>query len=105
MSKVKKGDRVRVILEDDVAAADVSGRLSLGSGLVVNLGDGRTISIEKIPPPLPTTPGSVIRIGNIFLGLRTNGAWASFSNYVYVPERLAAASSDVTVVYDAGKGS
>lgn len=57
----KVGDRVRVVLEGEVTyKGDPSGMFDIDGKTPIAPGWGHVVSVEKVAPPLPTTPGSVI---------------------------------------------
>lgn len=58
------GDRVRVVLEGPILTGLNDESLYLRAGafrLALGILKGAAVSMEKIEPPLPTTPGSVLR--------------------------------------------
>lgn len=108
MSEFKKGDRVTASIEGRIAelnsvdadiVADVSGGLVATLPLAV---------LEKLPDPLPTTPGSVIRYRNgNYRFLHSNGTWISAAtlNADGLSAYAAAAGNNYEIIHDAGKAS
>ena len=88
----KVGDRVRVVLEGEVNFVDECGfDLSHGSDIFSTVRPGAVVSVEKVAPPLPTTPGSVIRshITNEFFHLNAAGTkWISDDGDAYPAQSL-----------------
>src|SRR5690242_3477947 len=83
----KVGDRVRVVLEGEVTVTrspeDGERRFVVGSGIAANWvypDAEHTVSVEKVTPPLPTTPGSVIRNCATIRMLDRDGMWRGPNN-------------------------
>lgn len=110
----KAGDRVRVVLEDEIGHASQDGYFELSDGQGWYADEESVVSIEKIEPPLPTTPGSVIQSGldsgkTLFWVLEDDGLWYGKS---YLTDKPFAQdpphvmdqwNRTVKVIFDAGK--
>lgn len=72
----QKGDRVRVVLEGEVTF-DGSNEILIRAtdGFAHAVWVEHVVSVEKVAPPLPTTPGSVIFWMRSFVHLSTEGRW------------------------------
>lgn len=60
-----KGERVRIVLEGEVVNSQPSDSIQLGEGAWLNYINPRVahvVSVEKLPDPIPTTPGTVLWI-------------------------------------------
>ena len=97
------GDRVRVVIEGEQSDGVRGFKVMTGSDLcaTIRVDRGYSISVEKVAPPLPTTPDSVIRskiLGSVW-HLHTDGKWhaadGSTSRGWSYPERFE-------VIFDAG---
>lgn len=110
----KRGDRVRVVIEGEVSCAP--GRSAAvacgapGDLLVWVPLSNSGVSIERLPDPLPTTPGSVVRDRGGDLWMRGLKRWilaTAVDGYLaqWDEERLAAKCAPLTVLFDAGKDS
>jgi hypothetical protein len=115
MGEIKKGDRVKVTAEGVVEHLYSDGSVLL-EGWDVSIGGGDDpegyatgpITIEKLPDPLPTTPGSHIRRpgrtrGYVYRTLGEDGRW-------HMPGETFGIRTDhlddgYEVVHDAGKDS
>ena len=105
----KVGDRVRVVLEGEVTWFKDE-LLELGHSShpsTIDMRDvGGVVSIEKVAPHLPTTPGSVVRYCGLTFMRRSDGEWVGAhpeklgrSNFLYSevpPEQCE-------VIFDAGE--
>lgn len=109
----KVGDRVRVVLEGEVTRV-YTGRLLVGTGLFDNWIDpaaDHVVSVEKVSPPLPTTPGSVIRQPHysdpykFWRYVRVfDGRWLSLESGDYYPSsEFGVDPDDIEVIFDAGR--
>lgn len=59
----KKGDRVRIVMEGEVVNSQPSDSIQLGEGEWLNYihpDVAHVVSVEKLPDPIPTTPGTVL---------------------------------------------
>lgn len=108
MTEFKRGDRVKVTV-----TATATRDFTPGTDRDIVLGndahdyprhviDAREpeITVEKLPDPLPTTPGSVVRgrrSGRTFM-LLDSSEWVSQSDYLANTQGVV----DVEVIYDAG---
>ena len=98
------GDRVRVVIEGEVLAGATSyllyistpGAASSGAVLYHGLQREHVTSIERLPDPLPTTPGSVVRFGSDHLRFLSRAGW--LTEYGEKVE----ADFPATVLFDAG---
>lgn len=101
----KTGARVRVVLEGEVGLTDGAGfylRAETASASSF-AADGHVVSVEKLAPPLPTTPGSVIRYYGTPYARTTDGRWHSLrSGNLYFSNEFDD-SDDIVVLFDAGK--
>ena len=101
----REGDRVRVVLEGEVTFVSSNGAFDLYAAPVFPTSPA-FVSVEKVAPPLPTTPGSVLRdrpSGAIY-ALRGNGVWRNIEG----DEHLIASEfdhwlHDIDVIFDAGE--
>lgn len=80
----QNGDRVRVVLEGEVFLTFPSGVFRIGiedTNNTIHPTDAHVVSVEKVTPPLPTTPGSVITfapgaaIAGMFYVLQPGDYW------------------------------
>ena len=99
----REGDEVVVTLRGRVRYSD-NGFLNLPNGSVLT--DRFGVKVEKVSPPLPTTPGSVVRYCGHTYMLNSDGRWRGAhphkpgrSNELYE----GVAPSECTVLFDAGK--
>ena len=105
---LKKGDTVEILLRGEVTEVgshgdwfDLDGEFSFYQESTAAL----VVSVEKVTPPLPTTPGSVIverGTSRSFL-LVDGGFWFSQGAVSYPLASIA--SKDFEVIHDAGKTS
>ena len=96
------GDRVRVVIEG--AVTDVWEQFLFVEAEVGHshtLRRARVTSIERLPDPLPTTPGSLIRqrVG-VYLMRTTRGDWVASGGATWAAFDLDLDSA--TVLFDAG---
>lgn len=110
----KVGDRVRVVLEGEVREIGTSPeRWTLIGGTCFPIGVSEVVSVEKVTPPLPTTPGSVIRqphysdSGRFWRYVRVfDGRWLSLDNGDHYPsDEFGADPDDIEVIFNAGAES
>jgi hypothetical protein len=100
----QKGDLVRVVIEGEVAhLGDRYFFIGLEPSTIKN---EHVVSVEKVTPPLPTTPGSVIERRDfpfkMFLHLTRNGEWVDDDGTAWNPERLRS-DGVAEVIFDAGE--
>lgn len=105
-SGFKQGDRVRIVLETEVRRAGE--HLETGRNFFDDEPND-IVSIEKIAPALPTTPGSVIRTQTGTEWILHKTEWLPISSLPYVRAGLDAKARGQfifptrwDVVYDAG---
>ena len=98
------GDTVVITLKPaKVACVDAVG-IKLDEGLFIRR--AHIASIEKVPDPLPTTPGSSMRLGfgpPIYMHCGADGEWVDDSG-----DEVAVSAYDrhgFTVLFDAGKAT
>lgn len=99
---VVEGDRVRVVLQGKVTYASgdwVSVEDEHGFDPTAQLG---IVSVERLSPPLPRKPGSVVLSAGRHVFYRTEEGWRSVGEdaHAYPPEVFDRLT--VTVLYDAG---
>ena len=105
MTAIEPGKRYRLTF-DVVADPDGPGRLTvrLADGMpLTRLQVEQAVSVERLPDPLPTTPGSVIVDGGVHF-MRTHKGWIGTSGTVY-PIDTDGFTKDFTVIHDAGAES
>lgn len=96
----KVGDRVRVVVEGAVTSvSDESVYLDSTDGFGHYAWLPSVTSIEKLPDPLPTTPGSVVRLSSGSLRFLTHDGWMTARGEL-VPN--ADSGFPCTVLFDAG---
>lgn len=102
----KKGDRVRVVLEGEVTTVWTDGSEFVLAGLNgIEPSESHVVSVEKVAPPLPTTPGSVIRdeAGSVRM-LGITGRWYHAENaYSFGLTTEAAMDLGYRPIFDAGE--
>lgn len=102
MAEYKAGDRVRVVIEGTVEETAMDSLRLRGWRYFVSEDSPGVVTIEKLPDPLPTTPGSVIRHRTLgyYRMLDENGEWFGRTPSPS-PEYMIA--SNYEVIDDAGK--
>lgn len=108
MAEYKAGDRVRVVIEGTVEETAMDSLRLRGWRYFVSEDSPGVVTIEKLRDPLPTTPGSVIRLRRrrpVHRMLHEDGQW-----HAQQPGESPLSSNELhepawDVVYDAGKQS
>lgn len=102
------GDRVRVVLEGEVTALGRynPGAFEVGSSndafpTLVNPARRQVLSVEKLSPPLPTTPGSVVRHISGYLYARDLDHWRGIDSGLMHDCKRFTPVGDYTVLFDA----
>ena len=94
------GDRVRVVVEGEIKWSSLPGWMDIESGEARHTICAREAVLEKLPDPLPTTPGSVVRdyVDNLY-ALNANREWVGLSTG---KARSLPGAGPHTVEHDAG---
>lgn len=96
----KVGDRVRVVLEGEVTYVNASG-FDINEGPFFSTDATEVVSVEKVAPPLPTTPGSVIRSSLTgTTAVRTASRWVDLG--IPADTYFEPKGSSWAVIFDAG---
>lgn len=100
MNEIKRGDRVRIVIETTVRSDWRDGEVCTEWGDWYQVDEDGVVSIEKLAPRLPTAPGSVIRDKgtNTYRILNKAGWWVS-GRARRLPVDLM---NEFEVIYDAG---
>jgi hypothetical protein len=79
MSEVKKGDRVKIVIEDDVLRASNFGLKLEGWGFVPSVGELGVVSVEVIEPMfvLPTKRWAQVTADGYLWTLSASGMWVN----------------------------
>lgn len=103
----KVGDRVRVVLEGEVYSVDSSSAafwLRDKDGCLAQATAPLVVSVEKVSQPLPTTPGSVVRLrdGGIAAKHADEGRWQYLKGSLGFDFQHVIEQDFVEVIFDAG---
>jgi hypothetical protein len=100
----QKGDRVRVVLEGEVTYSRHDVRFDLAGLNTINPAAEHVVSVEKVAPPLPTTPGSVIHWLGSFVHLSKEGRWVDDNgDSIHGPGVDSFHLHGFEVIFDAGE--
>ena len=113
----KVGDRVRVVIEGEIgvnSAATATPWFIVGdesTGSLICPGAEQVVSVEKVTPPLPTTPGSVLRYDTGLAGceqtflLHDDGIWRDACAADPCELSTGVNPERCTIIFDAGAES
>jgi hypothetical protein len=95
------GDEFEVVLRGKVTQVYRSGNFNLAHENTIDANAKHVISVTKAVLPLPTTPGSVVKIGLSLIAMRhSGGMWLTPTGNSWIDEEISA--NGWTLIYDAG---